>query len=199
MWVNFSGRFHSSSHLSFLQSLIPDCDFVRERNSYLSRLRKDGKYQTPPVSSNKILPYGAGMGWSRLHHGLALGSTIEWRHIWFITCYADYMSLTPHSLHDCPSQLVSWNLLWPVFIGIWFSHNGFTVKNPFRLCFRPSYLACFWLTPATKIEQWDLEPWRGYILQHTILPLSLRESEILKAEAATANRLHVVASYMEIS
>ena len=30
-------------------------------------------------------------------------------------------------------------------------------------------------------------------------PLVLAESEILKAEAATANRLHVVASYMEIS
>ena len=29
--------------------------------------------------------------------------------------------------------------------------------------------------------------------------LVLAESEILKAEAATANRLHVVASYMEIS
>ena len=30
-------------------------------------------------------------------------------------------------------------------------------------------------------------------------PLVLAESEILKAEAATANRLHVVARYMEIS
>ena len=30
-------------------------------------------------------------------------------------------------------------------------------------------------------------------------PLVLAESEILKAEAATAHRLHVVASYMEIS
>ena len=30
-------------------------------------------------------------------------------------------------------------------------------------------------------------------------PLILAESEILKATAATANRLHVVASYMEIS
>jgi hypothetical protein len=30
-------------------------------------------------------------------------------------------------------------------------------------------------------------------------PLVLAESEVLKAAAATANRLHVVASYMEIS
>ena len=30
-------------------------------------------------------------------------------------------------------------------------------------------------------------------------PLVLAESEVLKATAATANRLHVVASYMEIS
>jgi hypothetical protein len=30
-------------------------------------------------------------------------------------------------------------------------------------------------------------------------PLVLAESEILKATAATANRLHIVVSYMEIS
>ena len=30
-------------------------------------------------------------------------------------------------------------------------------------------------------------------------PLVLAESEILKATAATANRLHVIVSYMEIS
>ena len=33
----------------------------------------------------------------------------------------------------------------------------------------------------------------------TAQPLVLAESEVLKAAAATANRLHVVASYMEIS